>query len=58
MGREIVLSTYSVKEIPGNKPEAFVIKFTKPIILPRNNEYQLGLNRIINMSYISILSIN
>ena len=51
MDREIVLSSYSVKEIPFNKPEIFVIKCTRPIILPSNNEYQLSLNRIINMTF-------
>ena len=51
MDREIVLSSYSVKEMPFNKPENFVTKLTRPIILPSNNEYQLGLNRIINMSF-------
>ena len=51
MDREIVLSSYSVKEIPCNKPGNFVTKFTRPIILPSNNEYQLGLNRLINMSF-------
>ena len=50
MDKEIVLSSYSVKKIPFNKSEHFAIKFTRPIILPSNNEYQLGLNRIINMS--------
>ena len=51
MDRAIVLSSYSVKEIPFNKPENFITKFTRPILLPINNEYQLGLNRIINMSF-------
>ena len=51
MDREIVLSSYSVKEIPFNKPEIFVTKFTRPIILPSNNEYQPRLNRIINMNF-------
>ena len=51
MNREIVLPSYSVKEIPGNKPENFVTKFTRPIILPSNIEYQLGLNTTINMSF-------
>ena len=51
MDREIVLSSFSVKDIPFHKPENFVTKFTRPIILPINNEYQLGLNRIINMSF-------
>ena len=51
MDREIELSSSSVKSIPGNQPEHFVTKFTKPITLGSNFEYQLGLNRIINMSY-------
>ena len=51
MHRKIVLSSYSVKELPFNKPENVVTKFTRPIILPSNNEYQLGLNRIIKMSF-------
>ena len=51
MDREIVLSSYSVKETPFNKPENFVTKLMRPIILPSNYKYQLGLNRIINMSF-------
>ena len=51
MDREMVLSSYFVKKIPSNKPENFVTKFTKPIILLSNNQYQPGLNRIINMSF-------
>ena len=44
MNREIVLSSYSVKNIPGNSSSNF-------IIVPSNNEYQLGLNRIISISF-------
>ena len=51
MDRQIALSSYSVKNISFNKPENFITKFTRLIILPNNNEYQLGLNRIINMSF-------
>ena len=51
MDTEIVLSSYSLKEIPLINPENFVTKFTRPIILPSNYEYQLGLNRIVNMSF-------
>ena len=51
MEREIVLSSYSVKNQGNNKPENFVTRFTKPIILDSNYEYVLGLNRIINFSF-------
>ena len=51
MDREIILSSYSVKNIPGNKPENFTTKFTRPIILNSNNEHILGLNRVIDMSF-------
>ena len=51
MEREIVLSSYSVKNKGNNKPETFVNKFTKPIVLDNNYEYAVGLNRIINMSF-------
>ena len=50
MEREIVLSSYSVEDQGNNKPENFVTRFNKPIILDNNNEYAIGLNRIINMS--------
>ena len=51
MEREIVLSSYSVKNIPGNKAKDFVTKFNKPIILNNNIQHVIGLNRIINMSF-------
>ena len=51
MDTEILLSSYSVKNIPGNKPDDFVTKFTKPITLGSNFEYYHGLNKIINMSF-------
>ena len=37
--------------MPFKKPANFVTKFTRPIILPSNNEYHLVLNRIINTSF-------
>ena len=46
MYREIVLSSYNVKD-QGN----FITKFNRPIILDRNSEYEVGLNRIMNMSF-------
>ena len=51
MEREIVLSSYSVKNKDNNKPENFVTDFVRPIILDNNHEYMIGLNGIINMSF-------
>ena len=51
MEREIVLSSYSVKNKGSNKPENFLTRFNKPITLDSNYEYVIGLNRIINMSF-------
>ena len=51
MEREIVLSSYSVKNQGDNKPEDFTTNFTKPIILDNNKQYVIGLNRVINMSF-------
>ena len=51
MEREIVLSSYSVKNKGNNKPRNFVTKFTKPIVLDNNHEYAIGLNRVINISF-------
>jgi len=51
MEREIVLSSYSVKGKSNNTPQNFVTKFNIPIILDKNYQYVVGLNRIINMSF-------
>lgn len=51
MEREIVLSSYSVKDQYGNKTENFTTIFSKVIILDNNYQYVIGLNRIINMSF-------
>ena len=51
MDREIVLSSYSVKNQGNNSPQNFITKFNKPIVLDRNYQYAVGLNRIINMSF-------
>ena len=48
--REIVLSSFAVKT-GGNKPENFTTKFNQPIDLDPNEQYVVGLNRIINMSF-------
>ena len=51
MEREIVLSSYTVKNNGNNTPGDFTTKFTRPIILDNNVQYVLGLNRVINMSF-------
>ena len=51
MQREIVLSSYSVKNQGDNKPEDFTTNFTRPIILDNNKQCVIGLNRVINMSF-------
>ena len=48
--REIVLSSFAVRT-GGNKPENFTTKFNQPIDLDPNEQYVVGLNRIINMSF-------
>ena len=51
MNRQLVLSSHSVKNNNGNKPSDFTIKYTNPITLDPNKEYQIGLDRIISMSF-------
>ena len=51
MEREIVLSSYTVKGEGNNTPQNFTIKFDRPLILDKNSQYMVGLNRIINMSF-------
>ena len=51
MEREIVLSSYSVKNKGNNKPGNFITKFTRPIVLDNNHEYAIGFNRIVNMRF-------
>ena len=51
MDREIVLSSYDVKSLGSNTPQNFTTKFNRPIILDKNYQYVVGLNKIINMSF-------
>ena len=51
MDREIVLSSYSVKDQGNNTPQDFITKFNRSLILNSNYQYAIGLNRIINMSF-------
>lgn len=49
--REMKLSSYSVKGQGTNTPSDFTINFSKPIQLDNNRQYNIGLNRVINMSF-------
>ena len=51
MDREIVLSSYSVKDEGNNTLQDFITKFNRSLILDSNYQYVVGLNRIINMSF-------
>ena len=51
MQRQLVLSSHSVKKQGKNKPSDFTIKYNEPIKLDPNNQYELGLDRIISMSF-------
>ena len=51
MERQLILSSHSVKNKNGNKPSDFMIKYKNPIILDPNRQYEIGLNRIISMSF-------
>ena len=51
MEREVVFSSYTVKYEGNNKPGNVLTKFIPPRILSNNNEFEIRLNRIINMSF-------
>ena len=51
MNRQLVLSSHTVKNQSGNKPSDFTIKYSNPIILDSNRQYEIGLDRIISMSF-------
>ena len=51
MERQLILSSHSVKNISNNKPADFTITYTNPIMLNSNKQYEIGLNRIISMSF-------
>ena len=51
MDRQLILSSHSVKNKNGNKPSDFTIKYINPIILNPNRQYEIGLDRIISMSF-------
>ena len=51
MDRQLILSSHTVKNQNGNKPGDFTIKYNNPIILNPNRQYEVGLDRIISMSF-------
>ena len=51
MDRQLILSSHTVKNQNGNKPGDFTIKYINPIILNPNRQYEIGLDRIISMSF-------
>ena len=51
MQRQLVLSSHSINKSRSNKPSDFTIKYTEPIKLDPNRQYELGLDRIISMSF-------
>ena len=52
MEREITLSSFSVRNVPGNRPGDFTIYFTPPLNLgDSETNYYIGFNRIISMFF-------
>ena len=51
MDRQLILSSHSVKNKNGNKPGNFTIKYNNQITLDPNRQYEVGLDRIISMSF-------
>ena len=51
MEREITLSSFSVKNIRGNRPGDFTTRFTPTIQLGNDASYYIGFNRIISMFF-------
>ena len=51
MQRKLVLSSNKAKKQGKNKPSDFTIRYNQPIKLDSNKQYELGLDRIISMSF-------
>ena len=51
MDRQLILSSHAVRNKNGNKPSDFIIKYNNLIILNPNQQYEIGLNRVISMSF-------
>ena len=51
METTLILSSHNVKKQSENKPSDFTIWYNQPIILDPNKQYEIGLGRIISMSF-------
>ena len=51
MNRQLVLSSHSLINTNGNRPSDFTVKYTNPILLNPNRQNEVGLDRIISMSF-------
>jgi len=47
----LVLSSHKIKKGTKNKPSDFTMRYNRPIILDANKQYEIGLVRIISMSF-------
>ena len=51
MEQHITLSSFSVRGEGNNRPGDFTVKFSQPIVLDSNYQYEVGLNHVISMSF-------
>ena len=51
MERHIALSSFSARGEGNNRPGDFTVKFSQPIVLDSNYQYEVGLNHVISMSF-------
>lgn len=51
MEKEITLSSFSVKDEPGNRPGDFTTWFSPTLDLSGDGNWQFGFNKIISMSF-------
>ena len=51
MEREMTLSSFSAKNVAGNRPGDFTTRFTPTIVLDNDASYYIGFNRIISMFF-------
>ena len=49
MERHIALSSFSARGEGNNRPGDFTVKFSEPIVLDSNYQYEVGLNHVISM---------
>ena len=56
MEREITLSSFSVKNVSGNRPGDFTTRFTPTIRLDNDATYYIGFNRIDHFTVVSLVT--